>query len=203
MSWTRGWSPGSELGELRVMGRFAAIDALHTLGRTTFSAGFRREYDELLGVSSSGSTARGSLHYQLGRNTAVAGVVERALTSGLGEPADARAQFAIRQDAVTKAGRLQLNLGARVGRLREREISETSVAFGTTLLVKDIVSVNANAGSTRFSEGPWFWHAAFGAGIELASLGAYFRYTFRPEGRGSTRAVAITYTRHDPGPPHP
>jgi hypothetical protein len=192
-----------DLAGLRVMARFVGIDGVHTMGRTTVSAGARQEYDELLGVRSSGGTARGSVRVRLGRRTAVAGVVDRAVSSGLGTPAGARAQIAFTQDAVTKAGGIELNAGARMGRLREREMSETAWALGARLSVKDIVSVNANAGSGRFGQGSWTWHAACGVGVDLASLGAHFRYGFRPEGRGTTRAVAVTYSRQEPSIPAP
>jgi hypothetical protein len=192
-----------ELAELRVLARFVAIDGVHTFGRTTVSAGLRQEYDELLGVRASGVTTRGAVRVRLGRRTALAGVIDRAWSSSLGTPADARAQVAASQDAVTKAGRVQLNAGARVGRLRESELSETAFALGATLSVQDIVFINASAGSGRLSQGPWTWHAAFGVGIELGSVGAHFRHSFRPEGRGSSRAVAVTYTRRDPTLPRP
>jgi hypothetical protein len=186
-----------ELAALRVMARFVAIDGVHTLGRTTVSAGLRQEYDELLGVRAGGVTARSSVLVRVGRGTALAGVVDRAWSSSLGTPADARAQIAVSQDAVTKVGRVQLHAGARVGRLRESEISETAFALGATLSLQDIVSLNASAGSGRLSQGPWTWRAAFGVGIALGTVGAHFRYTFRPEGRGASRAVALTYTRRD------
>jgi hypothetical protein len=190
-----------DLAGLAVMARFFSIDGLHTVGRTTLSAGVREEYDELLGVRASGATARGSVHLRLGQHTAVAGVVDRAVSSGLGTPADARAPFALSQGAVTQAGLLEVNAGARVGRLREREFSETALALGARLSVKNIVSLNVNAGSGRVSDGPWIWHGAVGVGVDLASLGAYFRYNFMPEGRGATRAGAVTFTRRDPTPP--
>ena len=91
----------------------------------------------------------------------------------------------------------------RVGRLRESEFSETAVAVGATWSVLDVLSVYSSAGSAQLSEGPWTWRAAFGVGIELASLGTNFRYTFRPEGRGTSRAVAVSYTRRDPAHPNP
>jgi hypothetical protein len=184
-----------ELAGLRVIARFVAIDGVHTLGRTTVSAGLRQEYDELLGVRASGVTARSSVLVRVGRGTAIAGVIDRAWSSSLGTPADARAQIAVSQDAITKAGRIQFNAGARVGRLRESEISETAFALGVRLSVRDIVSITASAGSGRLSHGPWTSRAAFGVGIELSSVGAYFRRSFRPEGRGSSRSVAVTYTR--------
>ena len=186
-----------ELGDLRVMARYVAIDGVHTLGRTTFSAGVRQEYDELLGVQANGLTGRGALLLRLGHHTTLAGVIDRALSSGLGTPADARVQLAVSQEALTKLGRLQLNAGGRVGRLRELEISETILALGARLSVKDILSVNTSAGTAQLSQGPWTWHAAFGVGIELGTLGAHFRYKFRPEGRGASRAVAVTYTRNE------
>jgi hypothetical protein len=184
-----------ELGALRVMARFVAIDGVHTLGRTTVSAGLRQEYDELLGVSASGVTARSSVRVRVGRGTTLAGVIDRAWSSSLGAPADARAQIAVSQDAVTKAGRVQLNAGARVGRLRDSEISETAFALGVTLSVHDLVSINASTGAGRLAQRPWTSRAAFGVGIELGSVGAHFRRSFRPEGRGSSQAVAVTYTR--------
>ena len=186
-----------ELAALGVMARFVSIDGVHTLGRATVSAGLRHEHDDLLGVQANGVTARGALRVRLGRHTALAGVVDRALSSSLGTPADARVQIAVSQDAFTKAGRVQLDVGARVGRLRQSEISETVVGVGATWSVQDIVSINASAGSGRLSQDPWTWHAAFGVGIALGPLGAHFRYSFRPEGRGASRAVAVTYTQHD------
>lgn len=186
-----------ELGDLQVMARFIAIDGVHTLGRTTFSAGVRQEYDELLGVEAHGLTARGSLLFRLGPHTAFAGVVDRALSSGLGTPVDARVLLAVGQEVPTKLGRFQFNAGGRVGRLRALEISETALGLGATVSIKDILSVNAGAGTAQLSQGPWTWHAALGVGIELGVLGAHFRYHFRPEGRGTSRAVAVTYTRHD------
>ena len=190
-----------ELAGLGVMARIVSIDGVHTLGRATVSAGLRHEYDELLGVQASGVTGRSALCVRLGRRTALAGVVDRAISSDLGTPAGARVQFAVSQEAVISAGRIQLSAGARVGRLRESEISETAYGLEATWSVQDIVSVNASAGSSRISQDPWTWHAAFGVGIELGSLGAHFRYRFRPEGRGASRAVAVTYTRHDAAPP--
>lgn len=184
-----------ELAALRVMARYVALDGVHTLGRTTVSAGLRQEYDELLGVRASGVTARSAVRVRVGRRTAIAGVVDRALSSSMGPPADGRAQIAVSQDVVTKAGRVQLDAGARVGRLRESEISETEYAVGATLSIQDVISINASAGSGRFSQGPWTWRAALGVGIALGSVGAHFRYGFRPEGRGSSKAVAVTYTR--------
>ena len=184
-----------ELDALRVMARYIAIDGAHTLGRATVSAGLRQEYDELLGVTHSGATARSSVFVRLGRRTALASVVDRALSSGLGTPADARAQIAVSQDVVTKAGHIQLNAGARVGRLRQSEMSETAYALGATLSVQDFVFINTSAGTGRFGQGPWTWRAALGMGIELGSLGAHFRYGFRPEGRGSSKAAAVTYTQ--------
>ena len=187
-----------ELAALRVMARFVAIDGVRTLGRTTVSAGLRQEYDELLGVRASGLTARSSVRVRVGRGTAFAGVIDRAWSSSLGAPADARAQIAVSQDANTKAGHVQLNAGARVGRLRESEISETAFALGATWSIQDMVFINTSAGSSRRAQGPWTWRAAFGVGIQLGSVGAHFRQSFRPEGRGSSRAVAVTYTRRDP-----
>jgi len=186
-----------ELAGLRVMARFLAVDGVHTLGRTTLSAGVRQEYDELLGVEGNGVTARGSLRFRLGNRTALAGVYDRAVSSGLGTPAPGRAQLAFYQDADFRTGHIQICAGARMGRLRESEFSETVVALGTILSIRDVVSVNATAGSGQLSEGPWMWHAAFGVGIELASIGAHFRYIFRPEGRGTTRAVAFTYSHYE------
>lgn len=190
-----------ELAGLRVMARFVAIDGVHSLGRTTVSAGLRHEYDDLLGVRASGVTARSSVLVRLDHRTAIAGVIDRAWSSSLGTPADARAQIAVSRDAATKAGRVQLNAGARVGRLRASEMSETAFALGAMLSVQDVVFINASAGSARLSQGPWTWHAAFGISIELGSVGTHFRYRLRPEGRGSSRAVAVTYTR--PGPTVP
>ena len=186
-----------ELATLRVMARFVAIDGVQTVGRTTFSAGVRHEDDELLGTRASGVTARTSIRVGLGSRTAVAGVIDRALSSGLGTPADARVQIAINRDIVTKAGPLQLGAGARVGRLRESEFSTTEYAFGASLTIQQIMSINASAASGRFSQGPSTWRAALGVGIALGSVGAHFRYGFRPEGRGATQAVAVTYTRRD------
>jgi hypothetical protein len=187
-----------ELAALRVMARFVSVDGIYTLGRTTVSGGVRQEYDDLLGVREGGTTTRGSVVVRVGHGTAIGGVIDRAWPSSLGRPADGRIQFALTQDVGTKAGRVQLNAGARVGRLRESEASETAWALGTTLLVQDIVSLNAAAGSRRLAQGDWSWRAALGVGIALGSLGAHFRYSFRPEGRGSSRAVAVTYTRRDP-----
>jgi hypothetical protein len=184
-----------ELATLRVFARTVGLDGVHTLGRTTLSAGVRHETDELLGVRASGVTTRGAALVRLGRGTAVAGVVDRGWSSSLGTAADVRAQIAISQDAATKAGRVQLNAGARAGRLRASETSETAVGFGATLTVRDVVSVNAGAGSSRLAHGPWHWSAAFRVSIELSTLGAHFRYSFRPEGRGALRAVAVTYTQ--------
>jgi hypothetical protein len=192
-----------ELGTLRAMARFVAVDGARTVGRATLSAGLRQEYDELLGVQGNGLTGRGAIRVRLFGRTALASVVDRALTAGLGTPAGARAQIALSQDAATKAGRLEINAGARVGRLRESEMSETALALGAALSVRDILSVNASAGSVQLAQGPWTWRAAFGVGIDLGSLGTHFRYTFRPEGRGASRAVAITYTRRDPTPAAP
>jgi hypothetical protein len=186
-----------ELATLRVMARFVAIDGVQTFGRTTVSAGLRHEDDELLGVRASGVTARSSVRVRLARRTALAGVIERAVSSGLGTPADARAQIAVNQDVVTKAGPLQLGAGARVGRLRESETSTTEYALGASLSIQGIMSINASAGSGRLSQGPWTWRAALGVGIALGSVGAHFRYGFRPEGRGATQAVAVTYSRRD------
>jgi hypothetical protein len=184
-----------ELAELRVFARTIGLDGVRTLGRTTLSAGVRHETDELLGVRASGVTTRGAVRIRLGRSTALAGVVDRAWPSGLGTPADARAQLAVSQDALTKAGRLQFNAGVRAGRLRQSESSETAFALGATLSVRDVVSVNTSAGSGRFAQGPWTWGAAFRVSIELGSVGAHFRYSFRPDGRGALRAVAVTYTQ--------
>jgi hypothetical protein len=187
-----------ELATLRVMARFVSLDGVHTLGRTTVSAGLREESDELLGVSASGVTARSSVRLRLGYRTAIAGVFDRALSSGLGTPADGRVQIAVSQDVVTGAGRLQLDAGARMGRLRQSEISETEYALGATLSIQDIMSINATAGSDRLSQGPWTWRAALGVSIALGSVGAHFRYGFKPDGRGASRAMAFTYTRRDP-----
>lgn len=184
-----------ELAGLKVMARFVAIDGVHTLGRTTLSAGVRREYDELLGVRASGTTGRGAVVVRLGRRTALAGAVDRAWPSSLGTPAGGRAQIAVSRDAVTRAGPVQLNAGARVGRLRASEPSETALGVGATLSVQGLVVISANGGAGRFSQGPWTWRAAFGVGIDLGTLGAHFRYSAKPEGRGSSRAVALTYTR--------
>lgn len=186
-----------ELAGLRVMARFLGVDGMHTLGRTTISAGVRQEYDELLGVEANGVTARGALRFRLGRRAALAGVFDRAVSSGLGDPAAGRLQVGLYHDTDFKSGRIQVAAGARVGRLRESEYSETSLALGTILSIRDIVSVNATAGSGQLSDGPWAWHAAFGVGIELASVGAHFRYIFKPEGRGATRAVAFTYSHYE------
>jgi hypothetical protein len=187
-----------ELATLRVMARFVSLDGVHTVGRTTVSAGLREESDELLGVSASGVTARSSVRLRLGYRTAIAGVFDRALSSGLGTPADGRVQIAVSQDVVTGAGRLQLDAGARMGRLRQSEISETEYALGATLSIQDIMSINATAGSDRLSQGPWTWRAALGVSIALGSVGAHFRYGFKPDGRGASRAMAFTYTRRDP-----
>ena len=143
-------------------------------------------------MQANGLTARGSLLFRLGHHTTLAGVIDRALSSGLGTSADARVQLAVSREALTTLGRFQLNAGGRVGRLRELEASEPMLALGATLSVKDILSVNASAGTGQLSQGPWTWHAAFGVGIELGTLGAHFRYNFRPEGRGASRAVAVT-----------
>lgn len=186
-----------DLAALRVMARFVAVDGVHTLGRTTVSAGLRQEYDELLGVRARGVTARSSIRVRVGRCTALAGVIDRAWSSGLGAPADARVQIAVSQDVITKAGRVQFNAGARVGRLRESEISETVLALGTTLIVQNILFINTSAGSERLSQGPWTWRGTLGIGVALGSLGAHFRYNFRPEGRGSSRAVAVTYSQRE------
>jgi hypothetical protein len=186
-----------ELATLRVMARFVSLDGVHTLGRTTVSAGFRQESDELLGVRASGVTARSSVRLRVGYHTAIAGVFDRALSSGLGTPADGRVQVAVSQDLVTRAGRLQLDAGARMGRLRQSEISETELALGATLSIQDIMSINATAGSDRLSQGPWTWRAALGVSIALGSVGAHFRYGFKPDGRGASRAMAVTYTRRD------
>lgn len=186
-----------ELATLRVMARFVSLDGVHTVGRTTVSAGLREESDELLGVSASGVTARSSVRLRLGHRTAIAGVFNRALSSGLGTPADGRVQIAVSQDVVTGAGRLQLDAGARMGRLRQSEISETEYALGATLSIQDIMSINATAGSDRLSQGPWTWRAALGVSIALGSVGAHFRYGFKPDGRGASRAMAVTYTRRD------
>lgn len=186
-----------DLAALRVVARFVAVDGVHTLGRTTVSAGLRQEYDELLGVRARGVTARSSIRVRVGRRTALAGVIDRAWSSGLGAPADARVQIAVSQDVITKAGRVQFNAGARVGRLRESEISETALALGTTLIVEDILSINTSAGSERLSQGPWSWRGTLGIGVALGSLGAHFRYNLRPEGRGSSRAVAVTYSQRE------
>ncbi len=164
------------------------------------SAGLRHEYDELLGVSDSGVTARGAVHIRMGRHTAVASVVDRAWSSDLGTPADVRAQIAVSHDVVTTAARFQLNAGARMGRLREAEPNQIEFAFGTTLSFHDIVFINATAGSGRLAQGPWARRAAFGMGIALGSVGAHYRYGVRPEGRGSTKAFAFTYTRRNPTP---
>jgi hypothetical protein len=184
-----------DLATLRVMARFVSVDGVHTLGRTTVSAGLRQEYDELLGVSASGVTARSAVRVRLGRRTAIAGVIDRALSSSLGTPASGRAQIAVSQDVVTAAGRVQLDAGARVGRLRESEISEAEYALGATWSIHDVMSINATAGSDRLSQGPWTWRASLGVGIALGSVGAHFRYGFKPDGRGASRAVAVTYTR--------
>jgi hypothetical protein len=186
-----------DLAALRVVARFVAVDGVHTLGRTTVSAGLRQEYDELLGVRARGVTARSSIRVRVGRRTALAGVIDRAWSSGLGAPADARVQIAVSQDVITKAGRVQFNAGARVGRLRESEISETALALGTTLIVQDILSINTSASSERLSQGPWTWRGTLGIGVALGSLGAHFRYNLRPEGRGSSRAVAVTYSQRE------
>ena len=186
-----------ELATLGVMARFVALDGLQTLGRTTVSAGLRQEYDELLGVRTSGVTARSSVLVRVGHRTAIAGVIDRALSSSLGTPAPGRAQIAVSQDVVTKAGRVQLDAGARVGRLRESELSETEYALGATVSIQDIMSINATAGSGRLSQGPWNWRAALGVSISLGSVGAHFRYGFKPEGRGSSKSVAVTYTRRN------
>jgi len=146
-----------ELAALSVMARYVAIDGVHTVGRTTVSAGLRQEYDELLGVRKSGATARSSVFVRVGRRTALASVIDRAFSSSLGAPADARAQIAVSHDVVTKAGHVQLNAGARVGRLRQSEMTETAYALGATLSVQDFVLINASAGSGRFSQGPWTW----------------------------------------------
>jgi len=187
-----------ELATLGVMARFVALDGLQTLGRTTVSAGLRQEYDELLGVRTSGVTARSSVLVRVGHRTAIAGVIDRALSSSLGTPAPGRAQIAVSQDVVTKAGRVQLDAGARVGRLRESEISETEYALGATVSIQDIMSINATAGSDRLSQRPGTWRAALGVSIALGSVGAHFRYGFKPDGRGASRAMAFTYTRRDP-----
>jgi hypothetical protein len=192
-----------ELATLRVMARFVAIDGVQTFGRTTVSAGVRHEDDELLGVRASGVTARSSVRVRLGRRTALAGVIDRAVSSGLGTPADGRAQIAVTRDVGTKAGPLQLDAGARVGRLRESELSATEYAFGASLSIRGIMTINASAGSGRLSQGPWTWRGALGVGIALGSVGADFRYRFRPEGRGATQAVAVTYTRRDSTTPRP
>lgn len=184
-----------ELAALQVMARFVAVDGVQTLGRTTVSAGLRQEYDELLGVEASGLTARSSVRVRVGHRTAIAGVIDRALSSGLGTPADGRLQIAVSQDVVTRAGRIQLDAGARVGRLRQSEISQTEYALGGTLAIQNIISINATAGSARLSQGPWNWRAALGMSIALGSVGAHFRYGFKPEGRGSSKAAAVTYTR--------
>ena len=189
-----------DLATLRVVARFVAVDGLHTLGRTTVSAGLRQEYDDLLGVSARGVTARTSARVRLGRRTALAGVIDRAWSSGLGKPAGARMQIAVSQDVVTKAGRVQFNAGARVGRLRESEISKAAFAVGTSVAFQEMLSINASAGSERLSQGPWAWRATLGVGVALGSVGAHFRYNFRPEGRGSSRAVAVTYTRREIAP---
>ncbi len=186
-----------DLAALRVVARFVAVDGVHTLGRTTVSAGLRQEYDELLGVRARGVTARSSIRVRVGRRTALAGVIDRAWSSGLGAPADARLQIAVSQDVITKAGRVQFNAGARVGRLRASETSETALALGTTLIVQDILSINTSAGSERLSQGPWTWRGTLGISVALGSLGAHFRYNFRPEGRGSSRAVAVTYSQRE------
>ena len=189
-----------DLASLRVVARFVAVDGLHTFGRTTISAGLRQEYDDLLGVSARGVTARSSARVRLGRRTALAGVIERAWSSSLGTPAGARMQIAVSQDVVTKAGRVQFNAGARVGRLRESEISQAAFALGTSVAFQDVLTINASAGSERLSQGPWTWRATLGVGVALGSVGAHFRYNFRPEGRGSSRAVAVTYTRREIAP---
>lgn len=186
-----------DLAALRVFARTIALDGLKTFGRATMAAGLRHETDELLGVRASGVTTRASALVRLGRGTAVAGLVDRAWSSSLGTPAGARAQLAVSQDAATKAGRLQFNAGARAGRLRDAEPSETAIALGATLTVHDLLSVNSSAGTSKFGDGPWTWTAAFRVSIELGTLGAHFRYSFRPEGRGALRAVAVTYTQRD------
>jgi len=191
-----------ELATLRVMARFVSVDGVHTLGRTTVSAGLRQEYDELLGVRGSGATARSSVRLRVGSRTALAGAFDRALSSSLGTPADGRVQLAVSQDVVTRAGRLQLDAGARMGRLRQSEISETEFALGATLSIQDVMSINATAGSDRLSQSPWTWRGALGVSIALGSVGAHFRYGFKPDGRGASRAVAITYTERDTAHPN-
>src|SRR5258706_3234912 len=107
------------------MARFVSGDGVQTLGRTNVSAGLGQEYDELLGVRASGVTARSSVRLRVGHRTAIAGAFDRAMSSSLGTPAAGRLQIAVSQDVVTRAGRLQLHGGARLGRLRQSEISET------------------------------------------------------------------------------
>jgi len=187
-----------ELATLRVMARFVSVDGLHTVARTTVSAGLRQEYDDLLGVHASGVTARSSVRLRVGHRTAIAGAFDRAMSSSLGTPAAGRVQIAVSQDVVTRAGRLQLDAGARLGRLRQSEISETEYAVGATLSIQDIMSINATAGSDRLSQRPGTWRAALGVSIALGSVGAHFRYGFKPDGRGASRAMAFTYTRRDP-----
>jgi len=64
-------------------------------------------------------------------------------------------------------GRLQLDAGARLGRLRQSEISEMEYALGATLSIQDIMSINATAGSDRLSQRPGTWRAALGVSIAL------------------------------------
>jgi hypothetical protein len=187
-----------DLAALRVMAQFVAIDGVHTVGRTTLSAGLRQDYDELLGVRTSGGAARGSARVRLGPHTALAGVIDRAWASSLGQPAAGRMQVAASHEVITKAGRVQFNAGARVGRLREAELTETALAAGTMFTFQDVLSINAGARSERVSQGPWTWRATLGVGVALGSVGAHFRYNFRPEGRGSSKAGALTYTRDTP-----
>jgi hypothetical protein len=187
-----------ELAELRVLAQFVAIDGVHTIGRTTVSAGVRQDYDELLGVRTSGGAARASARVRVGRRTALAGVIDRAWASSLAKPAAGRMQVAVSHDVITKTGRVQFNAGGRVGRLRESELSETALAAGMMLTFQDVLSINAGARSERVSQGPWSWRATLGVGVALGSVGAHFRYNLRPEGRGSSKAGALTYTRDTP-----
>jgi len=75
-----------ELATLRVMARFVSLDGVHTVGRTTVSAGLREESDELLGVSASGVTARSSVRLRLGYRTAIAGVFDETAPNVVGIP---------------------------------------------------------------------------------------------------------------------
>ena len=184
-----------ELASLRVMARYVGLDGVQTFGRATVSAGMRHEYDELLGVHASGVTVRSSVRVRVGRHSAIAGVVDHALSSSLGTPSAGTVLIAASHDLITHAGRVQLDAGARVGRLRQSQISETEYAVGATWSIQEVMTINATAGSSRLSREPWTWRASLGVGIALGSVGAHFRYGFKPQGRGASRAVAVTYGR--------